>query len=86
MKWARIENDKVMEIIDFDPKGRYHPDIEKQFVECDDTAEQHYEYKNKKFSKPVSPIIVEQPKVKTKTEKLIEKLIKKGILEEGEVD
>lgn len=34
-----------MEIIDFDPKGKFHPDIEKQFVECDDTVEQHFKYK-----------------------------------------
>lgn len=26
-KFARIENGKVMEIIDFDPKGIYHPDL-----------------------------------------------------------
>ena len=86
MKWARIENEKVVEIIDFDPKGRYHPSIEKQFIECDDTIEQHYEYKNKKFSKPAIVVIEEKPKRKDKIEKLIEKLIEKGILTEGDVE
>lgn len=36
--WARIENDTVMEIIDFDPEGRFHKDLE--WVMCSDTAEE----------------------------------------------
>ena len=83
MKYARVENEKVMEIIDFDPTGKFHPDIEKQFIECDDTVKQKYTYKNKKFEEPV--IVIEVPK-KSKVDKLIDKLISKGILADGEVD
>jgi len=85
-KWARVENGKVREIIDFNPEGRYHPSIFAQFVECDDTVEQHFEYKNNKFNKTI-PIEVEpQPIKKEKIDKLIEKLIKKGIISKEDVD
>jgi hypothetical protein len=31
--WARLENSRVVEIVDTDPVGRYHPDL--VFVSCD---------------------------------------------------
>lgn len=33
-KWARIENGKVAEIIDFDPNGKFVPSF--LFIECDE--------------------------------------------------
>jgi hypothetical protein len=51
-KYARIENDTIMEIIDFDPKGKFHKDIEKQFVEVDETVKVTYKLKDNKFVEP----------------------------------
>lgn len=34
--WARLENDKVVEIIDFDPKGKFHPSL--VFASCKATT------------------------------------------------
>lgn len=52
MKWARVENNIVREIIDFRPEGRFTDEIVNQFVECDDTVEQHSLFKEGKFYKP----------------------------------
>jgi len=53
MRYARIENGIVMEIIDFDPKGRFTKEIEKQFVECDEDTKQGFKYDNGVFSEIV---------------------------------
>ena len=37
MKYARIEHNIVCEFIDFDPAGRFHPDL--IFVECTDEVD-----------------------------------------------
>ena len=33
-KWCRTENDTVIEIIGFDPKGRFVKELEDRFVKC----------------------------------------------------
>lgn len=38
MLWARIVNSIAIEIIDFDPNGRFHPDVAVQFVEVPDST------------------------------------------------
>lgn len=55
-KFARIENNSVMEIIDFDPTGRFAPNF--IFVPCgDDVGERDsYNAKAKMFSKFVEPV------------------------------
>ena len=50
--WARIENDRVAEITDIDPLGRFHPSIE--WVECNVAVEVGHYYSDGKFSKPTS--------------------------------
>lgn len=52
MKWARIENNVVMEIIDFDPVGRFHPDL--IWVECPENCEQRWTYIDGQFNTPIS--------------------------------
>lgn len=44
MKWARVENDIVMETTDIDPEGRFTPDIVAQFRECPEEVEQGWTY------------------------------------------
>ena len=56
MRYARIENNKVMEIIDFNPVGRFTEEIVAQFVECDETVEQNDIYENGIFAIPVITI------------------------------
>ena len=51
MRYARIENGIVKEIIDFNPKGKFTKEIEQQFVQCTETVEQNFIYKNGKFEK-----------------------------------
>ncbi|MBB78352.1 MAG: hypothetical protein CL844_05065 [Crocinitomicaceae bacterium] len=61
-KFARIENGTVMEIIDFDPAGKYAPDFVAMFVPCPDTVGERdtYDAKTGKFKtfelpKPKAP-------------------------------
>ena len=53
MKWARIENDEVREIVTHDPKGLYHPDL--IFVECPDEVKERWTYTDGKFFAPPRP-------------------------------
>lgn len=50
MKWARIENDQVVEIVLYNPKGRFHPSI--VWVECPDVVVENWVYSNGEFSQP----------------------------------
>ena len=54
-KYARIENGEVMEIITFNPAGKFAPDF--VFVECDDTVGERdtYDATTGKFTKFVIP-------------------------------
>ena len=56
-KFARIENDTVMEVIDFDPTGRFAPDF--VFVPCGDEVgdKDTYNPKTKKFTRYVAPAV-----------------------------
>jgi len=83
MRYARVENGEVKEIIDFDPVGRFHPDIASQFIPCDETVQHKDKHNNGSFARPTPQAHV--PK-KDKVTKLIDKLVEKGILVEGEVE
>jgi hypothetical protein len=93
MRYARIENNKVMEIIDFNPVNRFTDEIVAQFVECNRDTEQHMEYINGVFERKVHVKTAEEQKqlihsqledIDKKSvrdsEDLIELLVKKGII------
>ena len=61
MKYARVENGTVKEIIDFDPKGRFAKQIEDQFVKCTEDTKQNDIYEDGVFTTPL-------PKVPTQEE------------------
>lgn len=46
--WARILNNEVVEILDLDPAGRFHPSL--IFVECDENVKVGYQYQEGVFS------------------------------------
>jgi hypothetical protein len=50
--WARVENGKVMETTDIDPKGRFVPEIEKQFKPCESNVQPNWLYDGVIFSAP----------------------------------
>lgn len=51
-KWARIENNVVMEVTDIDPEGRFHPSL--IWVACGDEVDQRWVYDGiSSFSIPV---------------------------------
>ena len=52
-KWARIENNTVMEITNIDPEGRFHPAL--IWAECPEEVEQHWTYDGKEFAAPPPP-------------------------------
>jgi hypothetical protein len=52
MKFARLENNVVVETIDFDPQGKFTTEIVTQFKECPEDVEQKWEYINNKWLKP----------------------------------
>ena len=62
MRYARLENNIVMEIIDFNPLGIFSLDL--IFVECDDlSVQQGWVYDNGIFNKPITYIeITEEQK------------------------
>ena len=51
-KWALIIDDRVREIIDFNPSGKYHPSF--KWIKCNDniTIEYMYNETNKEFYIP----------------------------------
>ena len=53
MKYARIENNTVQEIIDFNPQGRFTQEIVSQFIECPDDTKQNMIYENGEFKENV---------------------------------
>ena len=60
-KYARLENNKVMEIIDFNPQGKFTDEIVAQFVECPDNTEQNMICQGGEFLKPqpIAPTLEE---------------------------
>lgn len=66
-KYARIENGEVMEIITFDPAGKFAPDF--VFVACDDTVGERdtYDAATGTFTKFVMPQ-PEPPTIEAATE------------------
>jgi hypothetical protein len=60
MKWCRLDNDTVIEIIDFDPKGRFVKEIEEKFVKCTDEVKQGYEYNKGEFKQKVITLTKQQ--------------------------
>lgn len=52
MKYARIENNTVMEIVEFDPKGRFVKEIEEQFQHCDESVQVNDIFENGIYRKP----------------------------------
>lgn len=64
MKYARIEDNKVMEVIDFNPIGCFTDEIVNQFVECNDNTKQNMIYESGTFSEYVyTPTIEEQKQI-----------------------
>lgn len=63
MKYARIENGVVSEIISTnkDINTLFHPEIVQKFAQCDDTVKQGFIYDGNSFSEPViTPIDARQ--------------------------
>lgn len=61
-KYARVENNIVQEIIDFDPVGRFTQEIVDQFIECDELTKQGHRYNNGVFEEilPTTEELLEQ--------------------------
>lgn len=49
--WARIDGDRVAEITDIDPDGRFHPSL--VWVECGAEVQPGWTYDGKEFAPPV---------------------------------
>lgn len=54
-KYARIENNTVLEIIDFDPTGKFHPML--LWVPCSDDTKEHDTYNDGVFVPRVEPVV-----------------------------
>lgn len=50
MKWARIENNAVMEVTTIDPEGRFHSDL--IWVSCPEEVDQRWTYDGNEFLAP----------------------------------
>jgi hypothetical protein len=60
MKFARVIDTQIIEIIDFNPQGRYTPEVEAQFIECPEGIDSSWIYENgefKQIEKSINPII-----------------------------
>lgn len=54
-KWARIENQKVVETTNLDPSGRYHPSL--VWVECSDEVSGGFSFDGASFVAPPAPAL-----------------------------
>lgn len=43
-KWARVKDGFVIEITELDPKNRFHPDVEAEFISCNENVDLNYIY------------------------------------------
>lgn len=61
--WARLVNNEVQEVIDFDPTGKYPSDM--QFVSCGSDVKSRWVYDagKKTFSAPVLPQAGDPPEL-----------------------
>lgn len=66
MKWARIRDSKIIETIEFDPDGKFHPDIVWQ--EVPDHVEQKWTISGDEWSAPI--VIEPGPDVEPEEPKL----------------
>jgi hypothetical protein len=57
-KWARAENNIVVETTDIDPTGRFTPELVAQFIECPEEVEQGWQYLNGIFSERVMQYVI----------------------------
>ena len=60
MKYARIEDGIVMEIINFNPKGKYSKNIEEQFVKCTEDTKQNDIYEDGVFTTPLPKVLTQE--------------------------
>lgn len=60
MKYSRIENNKVVETISFDPTGLFHPSL--IWVECPDEVGQHW-VTNDNVNFYASEVVIHEPVV-----------------------
>jgi hypothetical protein len=60
MKYARIENGEVREIINFNPKGKFVKEIEEQFVKCTVDTKQNDIYEDGVFTTPLPKILTQE--------------------------
>ena len=49
MKWAIVENNNVIEVINFNPKGKYPKEIENEFLKCPEYVKSGYIYINNEW-------------------------------------
>lgn len=54
MRYARIENEAVVEFIDFDPTDKFHPSL--VWISCDETVEIGWSYVDGVFSEPAGEV------------------------------
>lgn len=59
MKYARIVNNIVVEVVDRNPTKIFHPDVAKLFVEVPDEVERRWTYDGETFTAPPEPTIEE---------------------------
>ncbi|STC91375.1 Uncharacterised protein [Edwardsiella hoshinae] len=50
--WAFVLNNKVIEVTDIDPAGRFHPSL--VWVECPDYVQPGYLYDGNDFTLPIN--------------------------------
>lgn len=58
-KWARIVDDKVAEVIEFNPIGLFHPDI--VWTEIPDSVEVNFVKSGSSYVAPAEPEVPEPP-------------------------
>ena len=56
-KWARVLDNTVGEVIDYDPYVQINPEYHSEYHPCDDDVEVYWTYdpSNQTFSAPVTP-------------------------------
>ena len=55
--YARVQNNTVLDVIDFDPSGRFHPDVAAMYISVPDGTVSNAKLINRNWVNPIVPVM-----------------------------
>jgi len=60
MKYARVVNNIVTEVVDRNPRTIFHPTVARMFIEATDEVKRGWTYSSGEFTAPPVEVVVEE--------------------------